>query len=535
MIRRLFVLNLKALLSGNLKTGLGGKRSGRGKKLLLAAFAFLLAAFLFAIFLVMFYPMLEPCFSAGIGWMYFAVLALIVFALNVISTIFSASALIFAAKDNELLLSMPIRPSAVLISRLLVLLASEYLFALIAAAAAFIPWVLGGYATAAGMMYFVIEVLLLPLPALAVSLLLAWLLGLVSSRLRHKNVVTLAVSLGFLLAYFCFYVGMQRYFGELLMRGEEIAAAFHKAMPPFYAFGKGIADADIGNIWQFVLWAVLPFTASVFLISVNYRSILTTNRGGVKIAYKERETKSHGILSALTRKEIEHYLSRPMVILNCSLGALAMVIGAAALLIKGETMISSITEATPALGGVDVALVYAVLLTVLVSLNNLSASLISLEGRNLWIAKSLPAPARTVLAAKIAAHLLVTAPPCLFASVCAGIAAAQSLSDWLILLLLPQTFAALTATCGLAVNLRFPKLDWMSETHVVKQGLSAMIMLFGAVFILVGLGLLYGFILSGAVSLAAYLWLCALIFAAGAAVTSVWLIKAGTLKFAALD
>jgi ABC-2 type transport system permease protein len=534
MIKRLFVINLKALLSGNFKAILGEKKSGGGKKPMAAALGIVLAGSLFGIFTAMFYFLLEPCFTAGIGWMYFAVLALIVFALNVVSTIFSASSLIFDAKDNDLLLSMPIRPPAVLIGRLLVILASEYLFALIAGAAAFVPWALGGYATAAGIVYFVIEVLLLPLPALAVSLLLAWLLGLITSRLRHKTAVTLAVSIGFMLAYFYFYANMQRYFGELLARGEEIAAAFHKAAPPFYAFGKGIADAGAGDVLQFVLWAVLPFAASVFLISVNYKSILTTNRGNAKIVYKERETKSRSVLSALVRKEMGHYMSRPMMILNCSLGTLAMVVCAAALPLIGNDILLSVTEAAPAVAGLGSAPLCAVPLTFIASLNNLSASLISLEGGRLWIAKSIPAPIRTIFESKIRAHLLITALPCLLASVCAGIAAAQNPADWLLVLAVPQTFIALTATCGLAVNLRFPKLDWTNEVRVVKQGLSSMIMLFGAIFVLIVLGLLYGFILSGTVSLTAYLWVCALLFAAGAALARAWLIKTGTGKFAAL-
>jgi ABC-2 type transport system permease protein len=534
MIRRLFALNLQALLSGNPKGRSGGKKSGGGKKSLVVAVGVLLAVSLFGVFMTFFWSMLAPFFTTGIGWMYFAVLALIVFALNVVSTIFSASALIFGARDNDLLLSLPVRPSVVLISRLLVLLASEYLFALVVALAAFIPWALGGYATVVGVVYFVIEVLLLPLPALAVSLLLAWLLGLITSRLRRKNIITIAVSLGFLFAYFYFCFNMQWYMQELIMRGEEIAAAFHRAMPPFYAFGRGIADAAAGGALQFFLWAALPFAAAVYLLSANYRRILTTNRGTARIAYKERKAKSKSILSALVRKEMAHYLNRPMIILNCSFGAVFMVIGAAALLVKGDELLSTVADVLFVLGGLSGASLCTVVLIFLAALNNLSASLISLEGSNLWIAQSLPAPGLAILTSKVCAHLVVTALPCLLASIGIGIAVAENLSDWLVVLIVPQTFIALTAAGGLAVNLHFPKLDWTNEARVVKQGLSAMITLFGTALALIVLGLLYGIVLSGVISLAVYLWICAVIFAAGAAVVYAWLIRAGSRKFAAL-
>ncbi|MDR1069108.1 MAG: hypothetical protein LBL36_07700 [Clostridiales Family XIII bacterium] len=533
MIRKLFVLNLKALLSGSLKSRSGGK-SGGGKLALVVAVGAVLAAMVFGMLMVFFWSMLAPFFAAGIGWLYFALLALIVFGLNVVSTIFSASALIFGAKDNDLLLAMPIKPSVILISRLLVLLASEYLFALVVALAAFIPWVVGGYATAAGVVYFFIDIVLLPLLALAISLLLAWLLGLITSRLRRKNLVTLVISLGFLFAYFYFCFNMQRYMQELVMRGEEIAAAFRTAMPPFYAFGRGIADAGLGDVLHFILWAAVPFAVTVFLLSANYRKILTANRGAAKIAYKEREAKSRSMLAALTRKEMAHYLSRPMIILNCSFGALVMIIGAAALLVKSDEVLSSLAAVLPALGGVNAAALCAAMLLFIISCNNLSASLISLEGNNLWIAQSLPAPGPAILMSKICAHLLVTALPCLFASVCVGIAVAQNLADWLTVLIVPQTFIALTAAGGLAINLHFPKLDWTNEARVVKQGLSATIAFFGAALALIVLGLLYGLIFRNFISLAAYLWLCAVIFAAGAALTFLWLIRNGSRRFAGL-
>jgi ABC-2 type transport system permease protein len=415
---------------------------------------------------------------------------------------------------------------------LLVLLASEYVLTLIAALAAFVPWVAAGYATPAGTVLFVVGVILLPPMALSVALLLAWVLGLISSRLRYKNIITLVVSVGFLIAYLYVYMNMQSYLSELVTKGNELAEAFRRAMPPFYAFGVSIANGDAESGLMFAAWAVLPFAAALSLLAANYKKLLTANKGGMKVVYREKQAKLKSALSALTAKEMAKFWSKPTVIMNSSIGSVFMIIAPIALfagtgILPQLTAVAQMTKASP------VAL-FAVILAFFGSANSLSASLVSLEGRNLWIVKSVPVPERTILRSKILAHLISSSLPCLFASVCAGTVLAASLTDWLLLLIVPQTIIALNAVMGLMLNLHFPKLDWTNEIYVVKQGISAMITMFGSMGILIGLGLLYMFVLAAVLSITAYLWVCGALFFAAGACAYAWLMKNGAKMFAEL-
>ncbi|MDR1914660.1 MAG: hypothetical protein LBQ68_09300 [Clostridiales bacterium] len=532
MIKTLFILNLKALGANFVKTD--KKKAGAGKILLVAFIAVYLTAILIGMFTALFSSLLEPFFSMGIGWLYFAFLALIVFGICVFSTIFTASAQLFGAKDNELLLSMPIKPSSVLISRLLVILTFEYVFVLIAAVPAFVLWLAGGYATAAGALFFIIGILLLPLMAMSAALLLAWLLGAVTSRLPHKNVITLAFSIGFLLAYFYVFANFQGYLGELVSKGLELAEAFRRAMPMFYAFGKGIAEGSVGGGLIFTLWSVLPFTAVITLLSANYMKMLIVNRGVVKAVYKERTVKAGNAISALVRKELAHYWSRPFVVLNSSIGSLFMLALSVIVIVKQSDILSYAGEFLPMLGGLPPAALAAVFLVLLCATNNLSASLISLEGKNLWIAKSIPAPPKAVLLSKVYTHLLISGFPCLVASVCTAMVFAKSMEDWLIIMLLPQAVGTLIAVGGLAINLHFPKLEWTNEIQAVKQGWSAMITMFGVMGTIAGIGLAYAFLLNSIIPLMAFLWICTGVFAVATVLIYVWLMKFGIKKFAEL-
>jgi ABC-2 type transport system permease protein len=520
---------MQALLSGMIKS-----KSGRGKAVFTALTVGALALVLFTMFFGVFSLICGQYFDAGLGWLYFALFAMALFALCVVATIFTASALIFGAKDNELLLSMPIKPSAILGGRLLVILAMEYAFALIAALAVLLPWVTGGQATVSGIIYFAGGIVLLPLMATAVSMLLTWLLGLISSRLRYKNIVTLVLSVGFLGAYSYACFGLNQYMGDLVMRGEEIASAFHKAMPPFYLFGRGIVSGSLADFFQFTVWVIVPFTLTLLLISSNYAKLLTSQRSGAKITYKERKTKSGSAFGALIRKELALYWHYPTVVLNTSFASFIILAAGLALIVKGADMITLFLESIPFLSDINISVACAVVLTAIGSMNNLSASLVSLEGRNLWISKSIPVPAGTVFAAKIFTHWLVAALPCLFASICAGVVTAQTASDWLILLMLPQAFTMLAAVGGLVINLHFPRFDWTNETVVVKQSAAALVALFGSMGVVLALGLLYVFLLAGAMALMPFLWLCAAVCAMVIILLYTWLMKHGVKVYADL-
>jgi len=545
MTGKLFVINLKALASNIIKPG--KKKLSIGRMLFIVfLLCYVIASVLFVL-ASLFNALLEPFYSAGIGWMYFVFLAIIVFGLCVINVIFTAPAQLFNSKDNELLFSMPVKPSSILISRLLAILTFEYVFALMVALPALAVWISGGYAKPAGVLFFITGVILLPLMAMAIALVLAWLLAAVTARLKHKNIITLTLSIGFLLVYFYIAFNFQKYLGELVSRGMELAQAFKRALPPFYAFGVSAQQGSAVNALVFALWALLPFAAAVFLLSVNYRRILITNRGNaaaVKTVYKAKKEKAGSVkagsaFSALVRKETAHYWNSPVVILNSSIGSLFMLVLSVLVIVRRQDILSAIDQlnmsGSPAEGELTISsfttAVCAVVLLLLNTFNIRSASLISLEGSSLWIVKSIPVPVKTVLQSKICVHLLISSIPCLIASVCTAAVFASGASDWLIIILLPQVFCVFMAAGGLALNLCFPKLDWTNEIQAVKQGLSAIIAIFAGDGIVIALTLVYVFLLSSAVSLTAFLWLCVLLIAAGAAALYMWLLRSGVKKF----
>ena len=87
----------------------------------------------------------------GFGWLYFAMYAIMAFALMVFGSVFTAKAQLYEAKDNELLLSMPVPPGMILLSRMAALLAMNFVLELVVALPVFVSWLQYGETSGTGM------------------------------------------------------------------------------------------------------------------------------------------------------------------------------------------------------------------------------------------------------------------------------------------------------------------------------------------------------------------------------------------------
>jgi len=168
------------------------------------------------------------------------------------------------------------------------------------------------------------------------------------------------------------------------------------------------------------------------------------------------------------------------------------------LIVKGGDFALAIDTMGGMADFIDYALVP--ILCVLAGMTTISACSVSLEGKHLWIVRSMPVESGKVLRAKLALHILISAPGMLFAQLAAIWVFGISGLALLWILLIPQIFNVLIALIGLWANLKFPKLNWQNETQAVKQGVSVIVPIFGSWGILilpVAAGLLLGGIPNG--------------------------------------
>ena len=123
MLWKLIKIRLQSLFSNK---GSQKKKTNQKGRAILIGLLFVYCAVAFG---AMFYFLFDSIAQAllpvpNLRWFYFALTGLLAFALSFFFTAFTAKSELFEAKDNELLLSMPIKPSTMLLSRMAILLGS---------------------------------------------------------------------------------------------------------------------------------------------------------------------------------------------------------------------------------------------------------------------------------------------------------------------------------------------------------------------------------------------------------------------------
>lgn len=519
MLAALIKTNLTALLSSALR----GSRLKKNRSWIVKALMGLLALYIIGSFCLMFgvlfYGICQPLVNANFAWLYFSMAAIIATAICFIGSVFTAKILLFDAKDNELLLSMPVPPKHILASRMLTLLLMNYVFEIFVLAPAGFVFHTFFATTFTGVVFFVIGFLFLPFIALTITCVFGWFLEIVSARVRNKTLITTVLSLGFLAAYFYFYSKMNSYLLLIIQNASAIGENIKNSIFPIYHFGRAIAEKNPVSLLLFVLCAIVPFAIVYAILSYSFLKITTTNRGFTKIKYREQTMKVSSLRAALLKKELKHFSSNAMYIMNGSLGAVFTLAAAVALVIYRD-LPSVIIEDMPNIASFINPLA-VVALCFLASTNIISAPSISLEGKSLWIVQSLPIDGGDALLAKAYMHMVVCLPSVMIASVVCVFTLNMTPLLILLTLVLPAIVTVFCALFGVFINLHFPRFDWISETVAIKQSMSTMIAMFVPMTVIVTLVLVYGYLLFEIISIEVFMLMCTAVLA----VLCLWMTK----------
>lgn len=474
MLKSLIKVRLYSLWKSFLQIG-GNKKY---VKILMAALMLYAFGAMFFTSGMMYYQLCGALVSSGLLWLYFALAGLSAFCICLLGSVMAADSQLFEAKDNELLLSMPIRAKDVLISRMCVLLTLNYFFILLIALPAGVVYAMQFTVSVAGAAIFIVAFAVLPFLVLPISCFFGWLIALASSKARLRNMFILLFYLLLLGFYFIGYTRINTYIAKIIANGVPLAAAIKKALPPFYLIGNAIADKNPLSLLFYILCAAIPCVLVVALISKNYYKIMMTSKRTAEVKYVEKDVRALSAFSALTKKEIVFFLSRPMYIMNAGIGLIMMMVLVIAAAIKGESILSTmgVPEGLPLGFGTAVCVGVCFCATMVM----ISAPSVSLEGKCIWIPKSIPVKAEIILRSKIASHIAISLPFVIVSGIICTIAFGGSIAEIATYFLLPLSSIVFGAVFGVVINMKFPKFDWINETVAIKQSASVLITMAGS-------------------------------------------------------
>lgn len=494
-------------------------------------FAVLMVVILGGMFTVLSAALCTPLTAAGLDWLYFALMALLATLLGAFGSVFNTYSGLYLAKDNDLLLSMPIPVNTLMASRLL----GVYLMGLMYSGVVMLPAVIVYWvatpASAAAVIGGVLLVFLLSVFVLTLSCMLGWLVAKISQKLKNKSFITVVLSLVFFGAYYFFYFKAEDLLQELLRSAAVYGARIKGAAYPLYLLGR-VGTGDITAMLTVSAVILALFAALWVLLRRSFIRIATATGQSAKRAYRERAAVRRSVSSALLSKELRRFTASPNYMLNCGLGIVMLPVAGVVLLIKGGALGQLLEDVFGANAGVVPVLMCAAV-CLLASMNDMAAPSVSLEGRQLWLAQSLPVVPWQVLRAKLDVQLVLTGVPVLFCALCMVITLPGGALEKVLLVVVALLYTLLSALAALALGLKMPNLTWTNETTPIKQSGCVMLALFANWFYAIALGGLY-FLCGKVLSAAAYLAIFAVVTAAGSALLLRWVKKQGARIFAAL-
>ncbi len=431
-----------------------------------------------------------PLAAVNLGWLYIAIMGLVSVALGVFGSVFNTYASLYQAKDNDLLLSLPVPPANILLVRLSGVLAMGLMYELIVMIPAVIVYFLTVPVGLVGVICTLLIPFVLSLLVLTLSAVLGWVVALVSGKLKSRNIIVVFLSLAFIVAYYYFYAHAYSMLQSILLHPQAVGDSIKSILYPLYHMGLA-AQGHFGSMLIFTAMIGILFGLVYLVLSHSFLKLATANRGIAKMRYRERRMAVRSVGRALLDKELRRFLGSSNYMLNCGLGIVLMIVAAAALLVKADTVTEVLSQL---LAGSQelIPLIAAAAVCLLTTMNDITAPSVSLEGKNLWLLQSFPVTGGQVLMAKVKLHLLLTLVPAAVLIAAVEWVVKPALGFAILLPVVTGLFVLFMAAFGLLINLKMPNLTWTNEIVPIKQNMGVMIVLFGGWVMVMILAVVYG-------------------------------------------
>ena len=378
------------------------------------------------------------------------------------------SATLSGFSDFDTLMSMPVRTSTVVFARFTAL----YLVEAIYAAAFLLP---------CGILYaimrtppiwfypaYLISVILLPVLPIVIGSGADLLLSAAFAKSKYRKGITSTFKTVFLLAFIAGAYLLPQLTRGFLENPESVSKILRRIWPPADWFAK----AATGSFPMFLLFALGSAALCALFIFVLNKTFLPLHvrlSAGYHVKnYKLTRQHRRSVGAALFEIERKRFFNSTAWVLNTVIGAILILAAGIAGLIFSNRLTAlldsaGMTHAAPA--------VLVGILIFCATISPTTACAISMEGKQIWISKQLPIPARDWLRAKLYLNLVLVGPALLIASLLLSIAFRSAIRplDIIGIFALPLSALFANTVFGLFINAKMPRMSWKAETEVVKQ------------------------------------------------------------------
>ncbi|HBJ12087.1 MAG: putative ABC transporter permease subunit [Clostridia bacterium] len=417
--------------------------------------------------------------------------------LTIIEGVYKSQGILFEARDNELLFSLPITQSKIFFIRIFKLITFQFLYNSLFMLPAIIVYAMYEKTNVSFYLISTVMLVLLPIIPTILGCIFGYIIKGLSAKFKARNIMQVLFTSLILLGIFYVSFNMQGMVANIVQNANSIQEIITKIYYPAGLYINLIQNFNILDLIILLAINIIPAIVFVYVASIFYFKINSKlgekGNGNKKVGVAKTTEKTYRVrtqLSGLIHKEMKRFFSSPVFMVNAGFGMVLMIAVTFALSINFDGMINSMmqgmeTEIPIPIGEIKNMMpkVFYGFVVFISCMTSITSSMISLEGKSFNITKSLPVETEKILLSKVLTSNILSIPIFLICDVIFFIAFKVAIIDIVFILLASIVMPTLTALIGILMNLKYPKMNATSDTEVVKQSMSSMLSVFMGMFV----------------------------------------------------
>ncbi|MER2179608.1 MAG: hypothetical protein ABS890_03130 [Carnobacterium inhibens] len=452
------------------------------------------------------------CGGMAYGYVYLGMIDLIPSIALFISSLFTLSFSLFKSNgelfgfyDYDQVMSLPLTVRTIINSRFLNMYIWNTFIAFIVMFPMGIIYILFEQPAFISYLMWFISIFLVSLIPTAVAAIFGAVVTTISVKFKYTSAVATFLSIALLIVFMLLSTSVATSdigFGELFdfQTGTINADAFSTLAPyisdrlnqfylPTKLFKEVIVD---GKILSFLIFAGISiglYMLLLLLLPIKYKQINTALTSHISRGnYKVGVLRQSGMLLALYKKTIMRILKSTVCATNLLVGCVLAILLAVMVLTAGPEKILQSLDLVDYFPIVKNVAGYVI--AAMVSMSNTAAISLALEGKNIWLIKSLPISPKTLYDSYLLSNLTFTIPTSIVCSILFSIALNTSFIETILIIITPLIFSLFTAVAGIFIGNRMAYYDWQDETQLIKQSMMNLIGMLGGMIIILLFGLI---------------------------------------------
>lgn len=460
------------------------------------------------------YNLLDGLIAIHQETIFVGMILFMIFGLAIIQTIFSSINILYFTKDSEYLLPLPLKPYQIILARTNVMLIAEYLIIFLVG---FIPLIMYGILTGAGIVYYIttiFAVVLIPvLPVLLISIIVMFIMSfarLTKNRNRFQLFVTLLV-FAIIIALSISTSGMKQdltneEMAQMVVQANGMVELVKGYVPTIDYLMEALTTNSlfiaIVEVLKTLGITIIGFILYMLIAQKIYFKGLVGNLfgGGTSSSNKEinqNEYRNSKLYKSYVGKEFKNMARNPVFLLQCLIPAvlipIIMVVVVYAGLNSDGMGLQQITQMVQQMptNTFFIACIILGVIQFFTMFIYISITAISRDGENAVFMKYIPVPLYKQYMYKIIPNIIMNIVTIIITLGMAEYLLRLPVITLIALFIVATIMGILQSISMIIVDLKRPKLNWDSEYAVAKQNLN---LVFPVLLSIVNIVILVGFV-----------------------------------------